>query len=259
MGRYDSSRTRVQPVFNQLLKMDPSGRQWTGKLFSSVLHKSPTANRLSSKIGILSSSAKNRFEIKFPPPERFLKWLLENPGHLSWPTQKGGPKRFGMNTQLWREKLVGKHGMAAQAEAQREALNHLERLGAVGSLREWWAFEGFTTVDCVLETDEALLFIEGKRKDTLSPSTEWFVGRNQLFRNLETCGEAARGKEFGVLLIAETDPLLDLTKQMAEKGLPHLQDNERSDLIDRFLGVVLWRELCEVTGVDFQKLPDWVP
>ena len=259
MGRYDSSRTRVQPVFNELLKMDPSGSQWIGTLLGPVSDKSPTANWISLNIGKLSSSAEDRFEVKFPPPERFLKWLLDNPGRLSWPTEKGRPKRFGENTQLWREKLVGNHGRVAQAEAQKEALDQLERLGAVDSLRKWWAFEGFTTVDCVLETDKALLFIEGKRKDTLSPSTEWFEGRNQLLRNLETCSEAARGKEFGVLLIAETDPSLNLTKQMAEMGLPHLRDNERSDLSERFLGVVLWRNLCDATGIDFQKLPDLAP
>jgi hypothetical protein len=32
MGRHDSSKTRVQPVFSELLKKDASGENWLGIL-----------------------------------------------------------------------------------------------------------------------------------------------------------------------------------------------------------------------------------
>jgi hypothetical protein len=38
-------------------------------------------------------------------------------------------------------------------------LSELGRLGASGSRRKWWAFEGFTSVDFFLETDALLLLI----------------------------------------------------------------------------------------------------
>jgi len=93
---------------------------------------------------------------------------------MKWPVQRGQKKKFGHTTQNWREKLFGLHGNENQNLAIEEAASNIEINGAENSRRRWWAFEGFTTVDCCLETDELLLFIEGKRKDTLSRSTEWY-------------------------------------------------------------------------------------
>ena len=33
-GPHDSSLTRVQPVFNQLVRLDPTGRRWLGSLLA---------------------------------------------------------------------------------------------------------------------------------------------------------------------------------------------------------------------------------
>jgi hypothetical protein len=39
---------------------------------------------------------------------------------------------------------------------------------------------GHTEVDCWLETERLLLFVEGKRSESLSASTHWYPKRNQL-------------------------------------------------------------------------------
>jgi hypothetical protein len=78
-------------------------------------------------------------------------------------------------------------------------LEELERLGPKGSARKWWAFEGITKVDCWLETDRLVLFVEGKRTETLSKFTAWFPARDQLTRNLDLVGEVSPEKPGFVL------------------------------------------------------------
>ncbi len=259
MGLYDSSLTRVRPVFEDLLNRDPKGGSWLPELLNLERQNSLLGKKLAQNSGYLLPEKGLLFERSAPPPERFLVWLVENPQKMSWPLRRGEPKEFGQKTQLKREKLFGIHGIEAQEEVIKEALNEIEIHGAMSSRRKWWAFEGFTSVDCSLETEELLLFIEGKRTDILSPSTEWLDGRNQLLRNLETCKEMAGEKQYAVVVLAEEDPILNLSEEIIKQGLPHLSKNERTDLISHFLGVLLWKDVCRATGIDYSSLPDKTP
>ena len=77
---------------------------------------------------------------------------------------------------------------------------------------------------------EARLLIEGKRTESLSESTAWYAGRNQLHRNLEAARRACPRPQFGVLIIGE-EPLPDAALGNAMIGLPHLPERERADLM----------------------------
>jgi hypothetical protein len=68
--------------------------------------------------------------------------------------------------------LMGRQGAVARDEAQRVAQLAIETTLPRDSGRRWWAFEGFTSVDCCLESESALLFIEGKRTERLSKATD---------------------------------------------------------------------------------------
>jgi len=107
-------------------------------------------------------------------------------------------------------RLIAEEALVFEERIQQEALRQIEIKGAKGSRNKWWAFEGFTSIDCRLKTEKALIFIEGKRTDLLSPSTEWYPHRNQLFRILETCKEAASHKIPVVLVAAEEPPDLPI-------------------------------------------------
>jgi hypothetical protein len=88
--------------------------------------------------------------------------------------------------QFSRSTLEKRSRLLAEESAVRdEALKELTKVGAAGSKYKWWAFEGFTSVDCWLETETLLLLIEGKRTDTVSASTDWYPIRNQVVRILE--------------------------------------------------------------------------
>jgi hypothetical protein len=123
------------------------------------------------------------------------------------------------------------------------------------SRRKWWAFEGFTEVDCYLETDKLVLFIEGKRDEALAGSTQWYPGRNQLVRNLEAIEAIARGRACGVLLVSER-PIVEPSHEMLARSLPHLSELQRLAVRRRYLGQTSWRALCEALHVPFASLPD---
>jgi hypothetical protein len=243
-------------VFEELLKKDPLGSAWLPRLLDLAEHNSLLGKKLARSPGHLIPGKGLLFERSVPPSAQFLVWLVKNPQKMSWPLKSGKPKKFGPKTQLSREKLFGIHGIEAQKAVIKEAINAIEVHGARGSRRKWWAFEGFTSVDCSLETENFLLFIEGKRTDILSPSTEWFEGRSQLLRNLETCKEIAGEKQYFVLVICEENPILNLNEGIIRQGLPHISENDRVELMSHFLGFLRWKDVSRATGIDYSKLPD---
>lgn len=258
MGKYDSSATRVRPIFGELLERDSTGASWLG----AVLACSPQRNRLSERVlreaGALVEDGKPRFEYPAPPSDAFLRWLILHPAGLNWPRKHGVEVTFeDPQTQKRREQLLGRRGATEQRSAQEEALGALDRLGADGSRGRWWAFEGFTKVDICLQTERLVMFVEGKRKDVLSPSTEWFTRRNQLMRNLEVVGAVAGGRACGVILASE-EKLPELDAQTLEASTPHLSGAEREVVAGRYLGQIRWEDLCGAVGVDFSALPDTI-
>lgn len=257
MGRFDSSLTRVQPVFRELLGHDATGTSWLPKLLDLAGGQSPLARRLAQNTGhLLQQPIDDYFENRIAPPLDFLQWLINNPDKIT------APKKFncGPLAKAKREDLLGRNGIVAQEAARTEALVELSKLAAARNSRfKWWAFEGFTAVDCLLETDELVMFIEGKRTDVLSPATLWYAQRNQLARNLEAARQMAAGrKEYAVLLVTES-PMPRITLRDLEPGWPHLSTQERGDMFKHFLGDVQWRSVCDAVGLNFTALPDTKP
>lgn len=266
MGEVNSSVTRVWPVFDTLFASDLSGKSWLDRLlgladcrfgsqagllvpslgkFDRAIPRNLTkvlGEGRTTRLGNLRSC----FEADYPPSTRFLRWLIENPSKLTWPMGKDGSRRaFGEATQRLRTSLL--NGDPATRIA---ALNALDAKGAVASRRQWWAFEGFTSVDCVLETDRLLVFIEGKRTEPISVATDWYPQRNQIVRNVEvaSCAAAMTGKDFGVILCAETH--VDLPEQAFMDGLPHLPEPERKTLHAHYWGCTTWRQIVDALCPD---------
>jgi len=126
-----------------------------------------------------------------------------------------------------------------------------------GSKRKWWAFEGFTEVDCLLETEDFLLGIEGKRTEQVSSATEWYSKRNQIIRNLEVLKEKAGSKDYALLLMCEDgyDPISDHDFSI---GLPHYTSEQIVEIKKHYLGAVSWQQACDAVGMDPDRLPDTV-
>lgn len=263
MGEHNSSVTRVWPVFDCLFASDPTGASWlpellrTGNradLFDPTILRDPgdllpelarfdltLPGQLKMAIGpdlaARIGQIRNAYERDVPPSEAFLRWLLEHPDRLVWPQEKRNDRVFGSLTQDRRRRLHDGH-----SDVRAEALEQLAKCGANGSRRKWWAFEGFTSADCFLETESLLVLVEGKRTEPISNSTDWFPGRNQVIRNLEVADALAGCKHFAVLLCAETP--IELEEQAWSDSLPHLTPGEIERLKSRYLGCAVWTDIA---------------
>ena len=158
----------------------------------------------------------------------------------------------GEEARAWRRKLFS-HDPQLVREAQREGQRQLEQRGADHSAHQWWAFEGFTHIDCCLMTENCVLFIEGKRTEVVSPSTLWFKQRSQLWRNVEAAEQFASGKQFGVMLAIENEPdgesALAEAQRKLDESYPHLSPERRAALSKHLLGFVTWPEVVTRFGL----------
>src|ERR1700722_7756268 len=178
--QFDSAITRLRPFFQPLLRRDPTGLSWlpsllrlswanpdladelasdSAGLLDWVARKRPRSDRAVRLHGISTVELEECFEFRLPPPEDFLRWLIDNPSRMCWPDDAEMPGE----KLLLRGEIFGRPGPAPQMAAQAAARNELARAGSAGSSGKWWAFEGFTRVDCLLETEQFILLIEGKR------------------------------------------------------------------------------------------------
>jgi len=265
-GIFNSSITRVRPVFKQLIHR--SKTEWLTDILN--LFPSEYAKSLATNTGLISPETvkfclyndkilgqkeygidtielEKCFEYSMEPSVNFLRWLIMNPNMLTWP--KG--MKYSKNTEIKRRVLIG-----GDTEIKEKALAELFKCGSNKSSKKWWAFEGFTEIDCLIETDSLILAVEGKRtEDGPSKSTSWYKNRNQIIRNLEVLQQKAMNKPFAVILIDDKNDF-KLTQKDIYLGLPHMTVEERIDLITHYLGSVTWQKVCEATGINYNELPD---
>jgi hypothetical protein len=271
-GEWNSSVTRVWPVFLQLLDRDSTGKSWLKDLLELAGKQNVLAASMSQLDCTIAADLRGErpftryepavrlprcLEYDAPAPERFLRWLIQHPegvdrSKLSSEAPDSPSETHSNRSKLW----------ARDEEAIESALSHLALVGSRDARGKgaWWAFEGPTSVDCFLETLDFVLTIEGKRTEPLSEGTEWVKLRNQLARNLEVAQGMASGRRYGVLLIVENEKDFVVADHRAlsdrlKPDLPHYDDAERDFLARHFLGRVTWQGVCEATRVAFEKLP----
>lgn len=175
MGTFDSSLTRVQPVFTELYNKDMTGKQWLGRLLQ--LPQQRSASIIPENLGCLDQPPV--FELPADPSRLFLKWLLEHPEELSVPDQKVWQK-WNEQTRHNREALLRRDNAICN-----QAITELDRYDRLPA-RVWWRLEGISRVDCALTTPTTVVFIEGKRTEIgASKAVQWYPHRNQVLRNLE--------------------------------------------------------------------------
>lgn len=263
-GRFNSSITRVRPFFQQLFKRDSSF--WIsslinlsdssyaktlsknpGKILPSFLDKKIYKDKVLSQYGINEIELENCFEYRLPPPEPFLRWLIENSSELTWPAKE----TFGEKTRQKRLALID-----GDTDVKDDALKELKSKGAEDSGQKWWAFEGFTEVDCLIETDTMFLAIEGKRtEEGPSKRISWYPARNQIIRNIEALKQIAKDKSYAVMLIDEIGDA-SLNADDFRSSLPHYKSEDIEEIMKHFLGIVTWRSACVGLEMDYNELPD---
>lgn len=254
-GRYDSSRTRVAPVFSALrTRPEP----WLAQLLR--LPEGGAAQPVFDTLGPVAECAfggGSQREKRLPAPPSLLRLLATQ---VSRPAET---PRWSEAAREQRNRLFDR-----DPDTLREALDLIDR----GRLtRGWHVFEGPTAPDVYIETPHVLVVIEGKRTEAgPTVDTEWMPGRHQMWRHIDAAWERRGGREVFGFFIVEGDaagaipPLWSqaaratLSEAAIESSFPHRNPDERAALRRCFLGVTTWQRVTDALGLPRSVLLDAV-
>lgn len=260
MGKYDSTKTRVTPVFDSLLGRDPTGLSWLQQLLSLPKRATGESSSFSDRLrnlGALEASSWGADERSLPAPRSLLHWLLTNassPSSSYW-------QKTSSSVEKRKQLLVDR-----DPKLVIEAIKKLEKTKLPA--KKWFVLEGATRPDVFLQTAEVLIVIEGKRTEP-GPTTKttWMKRRSQMLRHMDCASEIAGTRTVLGFFIVESDDDNDrgipkvwqdaatdtVTKEMLEASLPHRNEDFIEKLANGFLGVTTWQEVCEEFGIVFPE------
>ncbi|MGH7514879.1 MAG: hypothetical protein ACREOQ_18390 [Gemmatimonadales bacterium] len=247
MSIYDSSRTRVAPVFGRLQCLDPSGRLWLqGLLEMANTRKLPRPEAGSSRLRVAKWWPR---EAKLAAPPGLLRWLLENVEKPRSAAAWGRTPEVVAN----RRRVVDR-----DADTLAGALQSLQARRP--SPRAWYVLEGPSQPDVFLDTAECVVVIEGKRSEPdLATSTAWMPIRHQMLRHLDAAWEHREGRRIYGLFVVETEEgarsvqpssawhqavEATISEEVLKGSLPHRSPEERRQIASALLGVTTWQAVC---------------
>jgi hypothetical protein len=223
----NSKVTRVLPIFGWLIAK--GGRDWPARLLE-----------MADGFPILGECG--AFKKHWLDPERKVRatkdrliWMLRNANSLT-------PRNRRRRDEL--------RGRVKDQNAVHEAI---ENLKAGKAPRKGFGLEGPSHADCLIECEHMFLWIEGKRFDSLDPSTTWDVCRDQLARNVEAVRSLAHeaDKEYRVLVCHEF-PLKHHEASLLDgyragtwaAGWPHIDESDRPKFAER-IGTLTWSKITD--------------
>ena len=260
MGSKDSSKTRVAPTFDFLLQADPSGNSWLDRLLA--LGSRPQSVTSLTKGQRLIAGHDRRWgtdERGLPSPLALLEHLVRNldPALVAKSSDTG--------TSLLKRRALG----ASDPRAIGDAIGQL-RAGKRG--RRWFVLEGESRPDALLETENLVVCIEGKRTEaTCTSTTTWMKCRSQLLRHMDAATDQFRSKRVVGLLIVEGDGdavamhpsehwkaecAAQYAPSMLADSLPHRTSEERTIIGENILGVTTWQAVCATFDIPWPPAPD---
>lgn len=255
MGIYNSSITRVQPVFNELCQR--ANENWLPQLLGMASRANLCRPQGFASVGKLKRPFTHEFELGATAPVDYLKTLLASPGRLRSAVEcNPGILKSSKDPNVEQKRRSLCHGDSPTISQGLAKLDAGEVRSGSGT---WWVLESTTKVDYALFTEQTNIFIEGKRTEPeLTKSVRWDVGRNQVFRNLDALRKSRlEDKDYFMLLIvdagskAEAEAVtLDAGYQVAVSSWPHLSLKETRDLYDKhYLGYITWTDISQGFGI----------
>jgi hypothetical protein len=259
MGKYDSSKTRVEPVFEILTEKDSTGRSWLPQLLKLPVGGNGVRTAKECDLTI-SHCCWGPDERKLSPPVSLLSWLIRHPQELA---RCSAAHNESMPTQR-RELLNGSDSR------MQEALSLL-RNNPHGA--NWHIFEGETQPDVFIETSDLIVVIEGKRTEA-GPTTHttWMPGRHQMIRHLDGAWEIRGNRQVVGFFVVEGESGGEeapanwrefakhtISPEALATSLPHRGPSEQNEIASCFAGVTTWSRVCREFEIDATCLPNEVP
>jgi hypothetical protein len=251
----NSSKTAVEPFFTTLFRREAAGGSWLPALLAAT----PFGDRLDelvqapgwlqSQLAVPGASGRLAcFEYPAAAPKRLLAWYIDHPDRLVWPPD--AEANLSAQTVRLRRVLTDDDPPGTRSRAQERAHDLLAR--SSGLTPAWWRFEELATLDCVLITERLVVTIQAVPGDGQPPATPWYPQRSLLVRNLEAARHLADGKRFATLVLSQR-PLPDAADEHLERSLPeaapHLDELERRELHDAYLGNLTWDQAGDAVGI----------
>lgn len=247
-GEFDSSKTRVTPVFDQLRQRQDD---WVRRLVALPQHGTgrvtPAEADLAFVRGYWGATERALF-----PPVSLLSWLVRN--------LTVAP---GKSVEDERRVRLAAGDPATIASA-------LTALRTAGTGKAWHVLEGPSYPDVFIETPAAIIVIEGKRTEPAPTThTTWMANRHQMWRHMDAAWEI-RGCRLvlgffivegsGVEGVEVPDQWVQAARDtMAPTAIagsfPHRSKAERDAITSGFLGVTTWQAVCATFRVDYASLP----
>ena len=259
MGKHDSTKTRVVPIFDQLYMNDKSGHSWIPKLVSLPIGGNPVHLPVNYDFTIQEAAWGDK-EKELDPPVALLSWLIRHPHPPSSGTLSSDPDKAKMRSE-W----------IAGSETRRLEALALLRHNPNGE--DWHLFEDQTQPDVFIQTPDIVVVIEGKRTERgPTTSTKWMAGRHQMLRHIDCVWEIAGNRKIVAFFIVEgndNDCLvptvwIEYARQTVApdavgSSLPHRGLEEHNGIASCFAGVTTWQRLCKEFNLNWAALPDLCP
>jgi hypothetical protein len=133
-----------------------------------------------------------------------------------------------------RRRLVAEGDVDTLAEARRL----LGQRDDSSTARDWYVFEGPTSVDAYLETDDLIVVVEGMRTERgPTTRTEYMPVRHQMLRNFDAAYDDRGDRELAGFFIVEGRPkdgLVPDDRQDSRERRLDRTSSPRACLIDRW-------------------------
>ncbi len=252
---FDSSRTRVAPVFHALGEKHGNDGGWVRTLLDLAAMDDQRPWHLQD-LTVLERHHQSvpgdpRAERGLAPPRSLLRWLV-----TGFTRPKNG--KFGEgDVGRFRKELAEKN-----PERVEEALALLAD-GKVLPDRAWYVLEGYTSPDVLLVTPDALIVVEGKRTEPgPTTSTTWMAGRHQMIRHVDAAWEIRGARSVYGLFVVEAEPgtvevpavwraaATDSRGAVAiANSLPHRSVDDREGISRAMVGVTTWQRVVSAFGL----------
>lgn len=234
MGIRNSTFTRVQPLFDYILK-DCDKLNKLLKLVNSNI----------SVNGPINIILYGDTETAITPPPSLLIWCINNLDELE------RPKNYGVKmtspTYKKRESLFNK-----DKSATNDALMLLKNENI--PQRDWYIFEGYTHPDFYIETDDTIIIGEAKRtEDKLTTTTTWLKNRDQLIRHIDSVID--RQKRTLSFLIVDDPKMYNLDcyekEVYFEESLKHRDNQTIKKIKESYIGCITWNKIANSFKLNF--------